>query len=266
MLLITILISTRHEGLFPPVLFFETLLIDIWLCSVSNYVVSDAHALFLWLSQKMGRRMSRATQALSSDRLFWEHSPQWGAVCEGATAESFWKCHSWRLNRETHVKCAKYREQNKTPYPAMCYLGPGELPARTNDAVPLNGVTRQALFLPLFGSAELARSRAPFVRCRAAVGLQITVLCRRVGPKASRARLWGEGQRFAGDWRFVQLPISPCKNSLLKWFLLKGYSLYRRCQFKKIKITPPRESYFVYGKKLWQMLLIYFISVAILSF
>lgn len=73
-------------------------------------------------------------------------------------------------------------------------------------------------------------------------------------------------EQFAGDWCFVQPPISPCKNSLLKWFLLKGYSLYWRCQFKKIKITPPKETYFVYGKKLWQMLLIYFISVAILSF
>lgn len=196
MLLITILISTRHEGLFPPVLFFETLLFDIGLCFVSNYVLSDAHALFLWLSQKMGRRMSRATQALSSDRVFWEHGPQWGADREEVAAESSWKCHSWRLNRETHSKCAKYREQNKTPYPAMCYLGPGELPARTNDAVPLNGVMRQALFLPLFGGAELARSGVPFVRCWAAVGLQTTVLCCRVGPKASCAHLWAVCRRL----------------------------------------------------------------------
>ena len=88
MLLITILISDQYGGFFPPVLFFEILSIDKCLCFLSNSVVSDTRTLFLWLAQKMGRRMSRATQALSSDRLFWEQSPQRGADCEEAAAES----------------------------------------------------------------------------------------------------------------------------------------------------------------------------------
>lgn len=113
------------------------------------------------------------------------------------------KSHSLRLNRERHGKCAKYRVQTTAYLSCSATPWPRRTACQKPWHFPWKGLQGRLCFSLCLRAPKLARSRAPFMRCQAALGLQIMMLHCRAGPKPLNVHLWGDAQQFAGDWYFV---------------------------------------------------------------
>lgn len=112
----------------------------------------------------------------------------------------------------------------KRAYPARRYLDPGELPARTTDALPLNRVSGQALSFPSSGGTDLARSRAPVPEGPSGPG---------VASHCSAAGLTSEGRLSRLQELFFSHPFLLVKTAVLNDFSQKVNLCTRDVNLKK---------------------------------